>query len=157
MSLNPAQGEVYSIQHYVIQWLATCRWYPLVSSINKTDRHNITEILLKVALNTKPIIENRQFPSPSPRKLLSKKYYTLAEKIYPRCVCGHLFEDSIHFFLDCPLYQHDRTSLFNYFNNIVPISIEYILFGCNEISEELNTLLFKSVQKFIRQTCRFNN
>jgi hypothetical protein len=23
--------------------------------------------------------------------------------------------------------------------------------------EELNTLLFKSVQKFIRQTCRFNN
>jgi hypothetical protein len=38
-------------------------------------------------------------------------------------------------FLECPLYQHDRTSLFNYFNNIVPISIEYILFECNEISE----------------------
>ena len=40
---------------------------------------------------------------------------------------------------------------------VVPISIEYILFGCNEISEDLNTLLLKSVQKFIRQTCRFNN
>jgi hypothetical protein len=51
----------------------------------------------------------------------------------PRCVCGHLFENAIHFFLECPLYQHDRISLFNYFNNIVPISIEYILFGCNEI------------------------
>ena len=75
----------------------------------------------------------------------------------PRCVCGHLFEDAIHSFLECPLYQHDRTSLFNYFNNIVAISIENILFGCNEISEELNTLLFKSVQTFIRQTCRFNN
>jgi hypothetical protein len=58
---------------------------------------------------------------------------------------------AIHFFLECPLYQHDRTSLFNYFNNIVPISIEYILFGCNVISEELNTLLFKSVQTFIKQ------
>jgi hypothetical protein len=46
-----------------------------------------------------------------------------------------LFEDAIHFFLECPLYQHDRTSMFNYFNNIVPISIEYILFGCNVISE----------------------
>jgi hypothetical protein len=46
----------------------------------------------------------------------------------PRCVCGHLLEDAIHFFLECPLYQHDRTSLFNYFNNIVPISIEYIVF-----------------------------
>ena len=75
----------------------------------------------------------------------------------PCCVCGHLFGDAIHFFLECPLYQHDRTSVFNCFNNIVPISIEYILFGCNEISEELNTLLFKSVHKFIRQTCRFNN
>jgi hypothetical protein len=31
----------------------------------------------------------------------------------------------------------------------VPISIEYILFGCNEISEEFNTLLFKSVQKLV--------
>ena len=65
--------------------------------------------------------------------------------------------DTSIFVFECPLYQHDRTSLFNYFNNIVPISIEYILFGCNVISEELNTLLFKSVQKFIRQTCRFNN
>ena len=37
------------------QWLATDRWFslgPLVSSTNKTDCHNITEILLKVALNT---------------------------------------------------------------------------------------------------------
>jgi hypothetical protein len=48
---------VSSIQHYVIvcQWLAACRWfYPgtPVSSTKKTDCHDITEILLKVALNT---------------------------------------------------------------------------------------------------------
>jgi hypothetical protein len=39
----------------VYQWLATGRWFSpgsLVSSTNKTDRHDITEILLKVALNT---------------------------------------------------------------------------------------------------------
>jgi hypothetical protein len=39
----------------VCQWLAAGRWFSPcapVSSINKTDRHNITEILLKVALNT---------------------------------------------------------------------------------------------------------
>ena len=42
---NPARGEVYS----------TGRWFspgPSVSSTNKTDRHDIAEILLKVALNT---------------------------------------------------------------------------------------------------------
>jgi len=39
----------------VCQWLATGRWFSpgsLVSSTNKTGRHDITEILLKVVLNT---------------------------------------------------------------------------------------------------------
>jgi hypothetical protein len=39
----------------VCQWLATGQWFspgPPVSSTNKTDHHDITEILLKVALNT---------------------------------------------------------------------------------------------------------
>jgi hypothetical protein len=39
----------------VCQWLTTGRWFSSgapVSSTNKTDRHDITEILLKVALNT---------------------------------------------------------------------------------------------------------
>ena len=38
----------------VCQWLATGRWFspgPPVSSINKTDPHDITEMVLKVALN----------------------------------------------------------------------------------------------------------
>jgi hypothetical protein len=39
----------------VCQWLSAGTWFSpgaLVSSTNKTDRHDITEILLKVALNT---------------------------------------------------------------------------------------------------------
>jgi hypothetical protein len=48
VSLNPAHGMVYSIQHYVIKFVSDLRQ---VSSINKTNRHDITEILLKVALN----------------------------------------------------------------------------------------------------------
>ena len=60
---------------------------------------------------------------------LNADLYRVNLKNDPRCVYGHLFE--------CPLYQHDRTSLFNYFNNIVPISIEYILFGCNVISAKI--------------------
>ena len=55
VSLNLTQGEVYNIMWPVCQWLAAGRWFtpgPPVSSTNKTDRHDITEILLKVALNT---------------------------------------------------------------------------------------------------------
>jgi hypothetical protein len=40
----------------VCQLLATGQWFspgiPPVSSTNKTDRHDLTEVLLKVALNT---------------------------------------------------------------------------------------------------------
>ena len=58
VSSNRAHGKVYLIQHYVIkfcQWLTTGRLFSPgtpISLINKTDRHDITEILLKVALNT---------------------------------------------------------------------------------------------------------
>ena len=48
VSLIPTHGEVYSI-------LAAGLWFSqttLSSSTNKTDHHNTTEILLKVALNT---------------------------------------------------------------------------------------------------------
>ena len=51
VSSNPADGEVYSIQHYVINFVSDL-WQvgsflriPPVSSPNKTDRH-ITEMLL---------------------------------------------------------------------------------------------------------------
>ena len=39
----------------VCQWLATCRWFfpGTPFSSNKTDRHDMIEIFLKVALNTK--------------------------------------------------------------------------------------------------------
>jgi hypothetical protein len=55
--LNPTHGEVHSIQHCVMKFVsdfAAGLWFSLgtlVSSTNKTDRHDITEILLKVTLN----------------------------------------------------------------------------------------------------------
>ena len=55
VSSYPVHGEVYSIQQYVIKFVSDL-WcfFPgsPVFSTNKIDRHNITEILLKVALNT---------------------------------------------------------------------------------------------------------
>ena len=56
VSSNPADDKVHLIQHYkVSQYLAAGQWFSPgtpVSSTNKTDRHNINEILLKVVLNT---------------------------------------------------------------------------------------------------------
>ena len=55
VSSNPSHGKVYSIQHYVIKFVSDLRQvsgFLLVLSTNKTDHHNITEILYKLALNT---------------------------------------------------------------------------------------------------------
>jgi hypothetical protein len=53
VSSNPFHGEVYSIQHYVIKFVSDLLVSPdsPVSSTNKTDCKDITEILLTVALN----------------------------------------------------------------------------------------------------------
>ena len=54
VSKNPAHFEVNSIQHYVIKIVSDMRFSleTLISSTNKADCHDVTEILLKVALNT---------------------------------------------------------------------------------------------------------
>jgi hypothetical protein len=56
VSSNPAHGEVYSIQHYVIKFVSDLRQVGVFFRILrfpppiKTDRRDITEILLKVDL-----------------------------------------------------------------------------------------------------------
>ena len=58
VSSNPVHGKVFSIQNYLIKIVSDSRQVggfsqgTPVSSINKADRHDITEIVLKVALNT---------------------------------------------------------------------------------------------------------
>ena len=50
VSSNPAHGEGYSVQDYAQSW-----WFSLctpVSSINKTELHDITEVLFKAELIT---------------------------------------------------------------------------------------------------------
>ena len=56
-SSNPADGYVYSVQHYLINFVSDLRlvcgflWLLCGSFTNKTVLHDITEIVLKVALN----------------------------------------------------------------------------------------------------------
>jgi hypothetical protein len=54
--ISPRRGVLdTTLCDKICQWLATGRWFSLDnpdSSTNKTDRHDIAEILLKVALNT---------------------------------------------------------------------------------------------------------
>ena len=72
VSSNPAHAEVYSIQHYVIKFVSDLRQVSVFFEYsNETDRHNITELLLKVTLNT---IQNQ------PTKFTAKKQYNWYDK-----------------------------------------------------------------------------
>ena len=75
VSSNLDQGEVYDI--YVIKFVRDLRWFslgPLVSSINETDRHDISEIVLKVALNS---IKQTNKPKKPPNTWGHTRYCTL--------------------------------------------------------------------------------
>jgi hypothetical protein len=57
-SSSPVHGEVYSIQHYVIKFVSDLRQvggflriFRFPPTKNKSDSHDITELLLNVALN----------------------------------------------------------------------------------------------------------
>ena len=58
VSSNPVHDMVHSIQHYIVKFVSDLRQVGgflrvlQVTSTNKTDRHDITAILLNVALNT---------------------------------------------------------------------------------------------------------
>jgi hypothetical protein len=58
LNSNPVRGEVYSIQHYVIKIISDLRQIggfspgAPVSCTNKTDHHDITDMLLKVLTTT---------------------------------------------------------------------------------------------------------
>ena len=64
VSSNPANGDVYSIENYMIKFVSDLRQVgfflclPPVSLDNKSYRHNIIKALLKVALNTITLIPN---------------------------------------------------------------------------------------------------
>ena len=66
MCLNLVHGEVYLIQHYVIKFvseLLQVGGFLSFPPLNKTDRCNITEILLKVVLNTITLLFHVFLPS----------------------------------------------------------------------------------------------
>jgi len=57
VSSNHVHGEVHWIQHYAIKFVRDLQQVHCspVSSTNITDRHDITEILLKMVLNAKTL------------------------------------------------------------------------------------------------------
>ena len=67
----------------------------------------------------------------------------------PYCICGEV-ESNTHYLLTCPRYTHMRDEMVTSISQITNLTIttDVLLFGTDEVSDEVNTTLFEAVQKF---------
>ena len=75
----------------------------------------------------------------------------------PSWPCGCPLEDAIHYLLECPdpLYTNARMQLFMNITPYTVISIETLLFGSDNLTDENNLIVFRNVQKYIHLSNRF--
>ena len=69
--------------------------------------------------------------------------------------CGNDKEDAEHFFMQCPLFAHERIQLFRATRVFHPLNPQTLLFGKATYSYEQNLQIFIAVQHYIKKTKRF--
>ena len=72
----------------------------------------------------------------------------------PLCRCGSI-ENAEHYLLQCHLYQQQRLEMLNCVTQFCPVTLNVLLFGDRSISFDTNSIIFLSVQKFIKESKRF--
>ena len=112
MRLNTSHGEEYSIHYSIkfdLQQVGGFFHGTPVFSTNKTDRHDITEILFKVALNN--ITSN-----PNPPTII---YHDIAEILLRLALNTQSINQSINLTVIIePIYLSPKTTEFNIVNTI---------------------------------------
>ena len=76
----------------------------------------------------------------------------------PLCMCGQV-ESNTHYFLTCPRYTGMRDEMVTSISQITNLTIttDVLLFGTDEVSDEVNTTRFMAVKKYIKTSKRFAN
>ena len=71
------------------------------------------------------------------------------------CKCGYDQEDAEHYFFRCTQYAIQRNNLFQALRRFHPLNINILLYGSDNLSFEDNSLIFRTVQTYIKDTERF--
>ena len=73
----------------------------------------------------------------------------------PLCVCGEI-EDTCHFLLECNIYSEFRRELLTSVSSLCNPSLNVMLYGSPDLSDDLNAQIFDFVHKYILKTKRFS-
>ena len=73
----------------------------------------------------------------------------------PSYECDEEIEDAVHYFFECQRYDIQRTVLFNATRSFHPLSINILLFGNPDLSDQDNQIIFDAVHSFIKSLRRF--
>ena len=70
------------------------------------------------------------------------------------CSCGYPIEDAEHYLFQCTQYTVSRRQLFNELWRFLPLNVNTLLFGFENLTyEDISTIL----QSYIKATVRFTN
>ena len=74
----------------------------------------------------------------------------------PACPRGHHRENNKHYFLECPLFLNERAVLLDNLSRLdFRPTLANLLYGCENYSDETNTMAFTHIQEYIAATGRF--
>ena len=89
----------------------------------------------------------------------SKLNYDLCFNLHvidnPSCACGATYENSHHFFCDCPFYNDIRPDLKNAVQSVATFDNQNLLYGNKNLSDEENIVIFDAVHTYITKSMRF--
>ena len=75
----------------------------------------------------------------------------------PMCSCNIAVEDAAHYFFHCPSFAESRMVLFQATHAFHPLNMDKLLFGDASISNQQNSVLFSTVQNFIKGSRKFTD
>ena len=73
------------------------------------------------------------------------------------CSCGYPIEDAEHYLFQCTQYTVSRRQLFKELRRFLPLNVNTLLFGSENLTFEDNFTIFLAVQSYIKATVRFTN
>ena len=91
--------------------------------------------------------------------------HSFQDTLNPICACGSDIETPCHYFISCPIFDAERSTLLNNTRQIAPSILNLnhsqithvLLYGDSSLKNETNTEILNSTMNYILSTKRFED